>query len=159
VKRLILALTFGILATPAFAQERATGSAELIGGWLGYVDDDQDNRGVVGFALKFHTSPRVAVGPELMYVIGPHGDRDTILTGNVTIEMLTGRVTPFVVAGGGLFHQSVDFGSFKYTSTEGAFTAGAGVRFNVTDRFYIAPEARIGWELHSRVSVALGVRF
>jgi opacity protein-like surface antigen len=159
MKRFTLALTFVMLASPAFAQERPKGAAELTGGWLGYVDEGTDNRGLIGAAVKFHPSPRVAVGPELVYVIGPHGDRDVILTGNVTVDLLNARVTPFVVAGGGLFHQSVNFGSFKYTSTEGAFTAGAGMKFNVTDRFYIAPEARIGWELHTRVSVAIGSRF
>jgi hypothetical protein len=33
------------------------------------------------------------------------------------------------------------------------------LRVFVTDRVYIAPEVRVGWELHLRTSVAAGFQF
>lgn len=151
------------MASSAEAQDRRNGAIEGIGGWAGFVDDDTIDYGIVGAAAKWNVSPRVAVGPELVYMIGPRTGRNLMLTGNVTVDVLDGPVTPFVVVGAGLFRHSDDFGNFglrgRFSSTEGAFTAGGGVRIAVGDRFYIAPEARVGWELHTRLSVAAGWRF
>jgi hypothetical protein len=149
------------LTASAFAQESRRGAVEGIGGWAGFVDEETVSHTVVGAAAKWYVSPRVAIGPELVYMIGPATDRDLMLTGNVTVDAFTdGAVTPFFVAGGGVFRHSFDFGDRgKFSSTEGAFTAGGGVRILIGDRFYIAPEARLGWELHARLSVAAGWRF
>jgi hypothetical protein len=46
-----------------------------------------------------------------------------------------------------------------YTSTEGAFTAGGGVRTLLGDRIILGGDVRIGWELHIRVGGTIGVRF
>jgi len=146
-------------ATSALAQDRR-GSAEAVGGWVGFVDESPVNHGIFGGAVKWHPSPRVAIGPEVVYMIGPGSDRDLFVTGNVTFDVFAGRpVTPFFVVGGGMMHHTENFGFQKFSSNEGAFTGGGGVRFAIGDRFYIAPEARLGWELHSRLSVAAGWRF
>lgn len=148
------------MASSASAQDRRQGSVEAIGGWAGFVDEDTIDHSVFGAAAKWNVSPRVAIGPELVYMIGPGSDRDLMLTGNVTFDLFDGPVTPFFVVGGGLFRHSDDFGARgSFSSMEGAFTGGGGVRIAVGDRFYIAPEARIGWELHARLSVAAGWRF
>ena len=148
------------LAQSAGAQDRHKGSVEAVGGWTGFVDDAMINHGIVGGAARWNVSPRVSIGPEIVYMIGPGDDRDLFLTGNVTFDVFSNRrVTPFFVAGGGLFRHSdrVGFGSFS--STEGAFTGGGGVRFLIGERFYLAPEARLGWELHTRLSMSAGWRF
>jgi hypothetical protein len=123
------------------------------------VDDATIDHGVVGGAMRFHLSPRISVGPELQYMIGPDSDRDLILTGNLTFDVLPPdrKVTPFLVAGGGLFRHSNSFGGRSFSSSEGAFTAGGGVRAWVSDRVFVAGEARLGWELHWRFSGTVGV--
>ncbi len=150
-----------LMANAASAQDRPTGALEATAGWAGFVDEETINHTLIGAAAKWYVSPRVAVGPELVYMIGPRSDRDLMLTGNVTVDFVPGRaVTPFVVAGGGLFRHSDDFGARgKFSSTEGAFTAGLGARIALGDRWYLAPEARLGWELHTRLSVAAGYRW
>jgi hypothetical protein len=148
-----------MLATAASAQERPQGAADLVGAWVGYADESSLDRALVGAAVKWQPSRHVAIGPELDYVIGPHGDRDLIVTGNLTVDILARRVTPFIVVGGGFSHQSIPLDHGTYTATHAAFTGGGGVRFAVTEHFYIAPEARIGWELQTRVGVAIGSRF
>jgi hypothetical protein len=84
-----------------------------------------------------------------------------VLTGNVTVDLLglpTRSTMPFVVAGGGLFQTRQRFRGERFTSTEGAFTVGAGVRSRVNERVTIGLDARIGWEPHVRLGGVLGVR-
>jgi hypothetical protein len=96
-------------------------------------------------------------------MIGPDSDRDLILTGNLVVDVLAPtadrprRTTPYVVVGGGLFRHSDRFQSGTFTSTEGAFTAGVGVRGWTSDRVFLALDARLGWEPHLRVAGTVGI--
>ncbi len=96
-------------------------------------------------------------------MVGPGADRDLIVTGNVMFDVLAPtaagprRVTPFLVAGGGLFRHSDRFPSGTFSSTEGAFTLGLGVRAWTTRRTFVAVDARLGWEPHLRVAATVGV--
>jgi len=73
-----------------------------------------------------------------------------VATGNMTWDVLAPtnrrphRVTPFLIAGGGLFQVREHFFNGTYTSSEGAFTAGGGVRASVGDRVTVGFETRIG---------------
>ena len=110
--------------------------------------------------VRLYLAP-VSVGPELVYI---HGDNHShlMVTGNVTWDLLAptnGRppaITPFLVVGGGCFQTRETFFSGSFTSREGAFTAGGGVRSVVGDRVTIGADARIGWELHLRVNGLVG---
>jgi hypothetical protein len=149
-------------ASPASAQtgaSRPPAAAELTAGYAGFVDDAMIDHGVIAGALRFHLLPRISVGPEVQYMIGPGDDRDVILTGNLTVDVLPPgrRATPYFVAGGGFFHHSDRFGASTFSSTEGAFTAGGGVRGWLNDRVYVAGDFRVGWELHYRVAGTIGV--
>ena len=160
MKAFAFALLFLSLAQSAGAQDRRKGAVEAVGGWTGFVDDAMINHGIFGGAARWNVSPRLSVGPEVVYMVGPGDDRDLFLTGNVTFDVFSRRpVTPFFVVGGGLFRHSDTVGIGSFSSTEGAFTAGGGVRFLIGDRFYLAPEARLGWELHTRLSISAGWRF
>jgi hypothetical protein len=160
--RIVVAAFAGIVYTTsgsAFAQT-APASAEGFLGHAGFLDDATINHSVWGAAARWYVLPRVAVGPELVYFKGPRDDRDLVLTGNLTFDFVAGRrITPFLVAGGGLFRHTDKFSGQTFTSTEGTFTAGGGVRVPVGQHLYIAPELRVGWEPHYRVNVALGWRF
>lgn len=136
---------------------------ELTAGYASFLDDGPIGHTVFGGALRGHLSPRISIGPEVVYMVGPGDDRDLFLTANLTFDILSprpgraGRVTPFLVAGGGLMRRSDRFGGVGYSSTEGAFTAGGGVRAWLTPRVYVASELRVGWEPHVRVTGTLGV--
>ncbi|HXW08653.1 MAG TPA: hypothetical protein VD833_25705 [Vicinamibacterales bacterium] len=153
----LLLLMLAGIPFPVMAQPPGTpaGAAELTVGYAGFVDDATIDHAVFGGAVRFPLSPRVSIGPELQYMIGPGEDRDLILTGNLTLDLLPPhqRATPFFVIGGGLFRHADMFGS----STEGAFTAGGGVRSWLTERVYVAAELRVGWELHYRLTGTVGV--
>lgn len=153
-----LAAILTVLASCAFAQDRRSAAAEGFAGYAGFVDEEIIGHTVFGGAARWYLLPRLAVGPELVYMIGPGDDRDLVFTGNVTFDFLAAphAVTPFLVAGGGIFRHSDKFGGRSFSSTEGSFTGGGGVRIPVGERLYVAPEFRIGWEPHYRFSVAVG---
>lgn len=159
-----LALLVALLPGRAFAQDRPRAAAELSAGWVGFADDGVVGEGMVGGTARWYMSPRVSVGPEVLFIQGSNHSH-FVLTGNVNVDLLSpvdGRpraVTPFLVAGGGLFLTRETFLNGPFTSTEGAFTAGGGVRARAGDHLTFGVDSRIGWELHVRVNGFVGIQF
>lgn len=157
----MFALALVLLPCHALAQE---GAVEVTGGYAGFVDDATKHHGVVGGSARYYLSRRVSIGPEIVHMRGPGGDRDLFVTGNVTVDFGTSggrppRIVPFVVVGAGLMRHSDRFGATTFTSSEGAVTGGAGVRGWVTDRVFVAGDVRLGWELHLRTTASVGWAF
>ena len=161
-----LTLCLALTAGGAFAQSsepRPAPAIEFLAGYAGFVDDATIDHSIYGAAGRVYLTPRLAIGPELVYMRGPGDDRDLYLTGNVTFDLLSPRqgrprrVTPFIVGGGGFFQHKDRVGSFSFTSYEGAFTAGGGVRGWITQRVYALADVRFGWELHTRINGGIGI--
>jgi len=146
------------------AQVRPGPAAEFSAGWVGFADDGVVSEGVVGGTVRWHLSPRVSIGPEVLFIEGSNHSH-FVLTGNVTFDLLSPvnskprAITPFVVAGGGLFQTRESFRQGPFTSTEGAFTVGGGVRVRAGEHVTFGVDSRIGWELHVRVNGFVGVQF
>jgi hypothetical protein len=132
-------------------------------GWAGFGDDGVIHHGLFGAGGRFYLSRRFSLGPELVYMAGPGQDSDLMLTGNLWVDLLAPtpakprRTTPFLVVGGGWFHRSDAFASGTFSSSEGAFTAGVGIRGWVSERVSLGADARLGWEPHFRVAGTVGV--
>jgi hypothetical protein len=162
------ALFAGALAMPlagrALAQETPATALELAAGALLFPDDGTVTEGMVGGSGRYYVLPRLAIGPEIAYVSGSNHSH-LMVTGNVTFDFVRPvsgrppRITPFLLAGGGLFHTRDQTPRGGFNSNEGAFTAGGGVRGFVSDRVFIGAEARIGWELHLRFNGFVGWRY
>jgi len=154
------ALLVAPMADRAAAQDRPGLAVDFAAGWVGFADDGIVSEGLIGGAARRYLSPRISVGPEVAY-IGGDNHSHLMVTGNVTCDLLPTngprRVTPFVVVGGGLFQTREHFVSGTFTSREGAFTGGGGVRALVGDRVPIGIDARVGWELHVRVNGLVGL--
>ena len=160
-------VVFVLLAAPmahtAVAQDRPGPAVELAAGWVGFADDGIVSEGLVGGAARWYLLPRFSVGPELVYIHGPNHSH-LVVTGNVTWDVLAPtnrrphRVTPFLVAGGGVFQTRERFLNGSYTSSEGAFTAGGGLRAFVGDRVTVGFETRLGWEPHIRINGLVGLQ-
>jgi Outer membrane protein beta-barrel domain len=144
----------------AMAQANAgTFAVEGAAGYAGFADEGVVGHSLVGGAARWYLSPRLAIGPEIAYMEGEGDHSDLMLTGNVTLDLAERRgrgAVPYLVVGGGLFQTRDKFVGETFTSSEGAFTAGGGVRVFLTDRLYVAPEFRGGWEPHFRLSVSIG---
>jgi hypothetical protein len=166
IRILVLTLAFGmvLMASSAEAQSTRKGgpdAVEVFAGYAGFVDDATIDHAVFGGAGRFYISPRVSLGPEVTYMRGPDLDRDLFVMGNLTWDMIPSRVsrpprvTPFLIAGAGFFlHQDRYLDSW---GSEGAFSAGGGVRVWLTDRAYALVDVRIGWELHTRITGGIGI--
>jgi hypothetical protein len=165
----IPAIVLGAALTllPASVEAQQTRAvAEFSAGWIGFPDDGVVvSETPIGGTVRWHLTPRVSVGPEIVWISGSNHSH-LALTGNVTFDLLgptNGRpapVTPFIVVGGGMFQTRESFvNGGDFTSTEGAFTAGGGVRANPSDRITVGVEARLGWETHIRINGFVGVRF
>jgi hypothetical protein len=157
-------LVLASLVRHASAQEKPSPAVELAAGALLFADDGIATEGFVGGTGRVYLTPRVSVGPEISYISG-NNHSHLMLTGNVTFDLVhpaggqPRRVTPFVTLGAGLFRTRELFpGNETFTSTEGAFTAGGGVRTLIGRRLFVGAEARIGWELHIRLNALVGVQ-
>ena len=160
----IAMIVLALVPTALAAQERPGAVAEFSAGWIGFPDDgEMVSEGVVGGAARWYVTPRVSVGPELLWINGEN-HRHLVLTGNMTFDLLPPvadqprKVTPFIVLGGGLFQTHETFFAGDFTSTEGAFTVGGGLRARAGDRVAYGIDARIGWESHLRLNGFIGVR-
>ena len=149
-----------LLAGPAdlaAAQDQPRFAVEFSAGWVGFADDGIVSEGLIGSAARWYPLPRVGFGPELSYLSGTNHSH-VVLTGNMTFDVFAPArsgarsVTPFLIVGGGVFRTRESFFNGTFTSSEGAFTAGGGVRARVAEDVAVGVDARVGWELHLRVS-------
>ena len=139
--------------TASYAQESASRLAiDISGGYAAFVDEAPIDHLTLGGGMRWRLTPKVSVGPEFVFMRGPDDDRDIFLTGKVIVDFMPDRlVSPYFVADGGAMLHGDRFYSGPYWSSEGALSAGGGVRINVSPRVSIAPELRIGWEPHVRI--------
>lgn len=151
-----------LFARPAAAQGRLPVALEVTSGWSGFLDESWIDHAIIGGAARIYLTPRLSIGPECVYMIGPGHDRDLFVMGNVTFDAYrqsgsgARRVSPYFLVTGGYYLHRNRVGPFSFTSHEGGFTTGGGVRAFVTDRIYVAPEMRLGWEPHLRATVTVG---
>ena len=166
-----LALVSGFLVAPipAAAQDRPRPMIEAVVGTSGFVDEVMDHFLTIGAGARWFVTPRVAVGPEIVTQRGADEASNLTVTGNVTFDFVHDqpgrRVVPYVVAGGGYLRQRTIVGSGPgsnvlrpFTSTEGTLSGRVGARVSMGQRFYVAPEFRLGWEPELRITVMIGIR-
>lgn len=152
-----------VAVRPVAAQERPAPRLDGNVGWVGFADDGVVSEAMAGVAARWYVGPRISLGPELVFISG-NNHHHFVVTGNLTFDVRgpsadgRERLTPFFVAGGGLFRTTESFPNGDYASTEGAITAGGGIRAPIGDRVSIGVDARIGWELHVRVNALASVR-
>jgi hypothetical protein len=157
----VTACVLGLVgALPAAAQApSAVPNLTFTGGYAAFVDDGRIDHGAFGAGAEWVVTRHIALGPEVLYMVGPDSDRDLFVVAVARIGILpfTSPVSPFVTAGAGLLRHSDDIYGQSFSSNEGAFIVGGGVRIAASPRVFIAPEFTLGWEPHMRVSVNVGV--
>ena len=149
------------LVHPAAGQSSAAAPDLLVtGGRAAFVDDAVIGHWVAGAGVAWTPWRHMAVGPEVLYMVGPRSDRDLFVLGVARFGVVPfGRpVVPFVTTGAGVLrHTDASYGR-AFSSTEMGLVFGGGVRIQPTSRVFIAPEVTLGWEPHLRASVTVGIR-
>lgn len=152
--------------TPPKAEVKGTVGGSTFG-------DGEVPHGVFGGSVRFYLTRRLSVEPEVLYMYHSRNDKDFILQPNLAFDITdpTGRVVPYVIGGAGLLHHrgrfvGTDLSTFPprpfdvtVSSTTWTASAGAGVKIFVSDRVFIAPEARIGREPVLRGTFSVGYVF
>jgi hypothetical protein len=159
----IMVLFFGVSSQ---AQDKPT--AELratVGQRSAILESACSNGGQImgGGAARYYFTPRVSAGPEVLFMRACDRQVFTFyhprLTATIDLAMdlrQSGRIRPYLVAGIGVVRHE----SRASTLSKIEFNGGAGARFFVNDRLFIAPEFRAGGEVaFMRFSVSVGWLF
>ncbi len=151
-------------AASASAQDRPPPIIEAVTGYAGFVDENWIDRTMIGAGARVFVTSRIAIGPEYVYLHGARDEHDWTLTGNATIDLLVERgparrrVVPYITVGGGYLRQTTQIPRGPYTSAEGTLSGGLGARIALGQRFFVAPEFRMGYEPEVRIGVTIGIR-
>jgi hypothetical protein len=163
-KGMLAAVVAGMLVAATEGQAQETGrpiTIEGTVGWSAFADDDSIEHTVFGGGARIPLTPRLSVGPEVTYMIGPGSDRDLFVLGTLWFDFFRPRpglrVVPFLVASGGFMHHRNEFVGEAFSGNEGATYGGGGVRVRFNDRLYAGVDARIGWEPHLRLAGHVGI--
>lgn len=143
---------------PETSSGRRAGQIDVQGtvGYAGFVDDSfiDLHHFLAGGGVRIYLSERMSLQPELLYMQQSPADRDVALLANLAGDLRGrgNRVTPYWIVGAGILHHRGAF--FSGTTLTGG--AGIGVRVFVSERWFVAPEVRLGWEPFMRATVSLG---
>ena len=159
----IMVGSVGALPSAAAAQGLPRPAAEFSAGWAGFVEDSNVDGRMAGGSARVYITPRLSIGPDVAFMTGPNTITNLLATGDVWFDLsrsAAGRrqIMPYLLAGDGIFRYCERFATGRFSHTEGGFTGGGGVRIPLGASAYVAPEVRIGWELHVRASVTIGIQ-
>lgn len=141
--RVILLVFFETTLLAQGIQARFTAGSTI------FADDGPVYETTIGGSLRYYFSRRWSVEPEFLFARNKSGsitDRNYFLWGNVAFDFLQRdrRIVPYWYAAPGLVRHTTVFNQFTFTNYEAAFGTGAGVRFKLSDRVFVAPQVRIG---------------
>jgi hypothetical protein len=172
--RTLLAITGALcgVTQPTLAQDRPAPIVEAVVGRSGFIDEAWDYFTTFGGGARVFVTPRLAIGPEVVYLSGTLDSLDAsnlAVTGNITFDFVRDdgkrRAIPYFAAGAGYLRQETLVGGgpgstalAPYTSSEVTLSAGVGARIAFSSLVFIAPEFRLGWEPESRIAVTIGIR-
>lgn len=146
------------------APRAAVAQQRIVEGHVGktwFADEGAIEHNVGGGGARFFVTNRIAIGPEIIYMNGPGLDEDWFLTGNATVDIgplrWRSRVMPYAIMGAGVMHHSNMTDARPISATGGTVTLGGGARIRIGDRWFVAPEARIGVEPQVRIGISVGL--
>ncbi|MBL8636349.1 MAG: OmpA family protein [Myxococcales bacterium] len=100
-------------------------------------DNGFDHSAIVGLRIAYVPIPRLAIEAELGIIPTSTHDGSSRLgvlsaRGHLLLNLLTGRVRPFLLAGGGGMFSMMAIGSKLPADSEGALHAGGGLQVDIT---------------------------
>jgi hypothetical protein len=146
--------------TAGSGAEDRQGAVEVRGTFGGSYFLDAPTHFVGGGSVRFYLTRRLSFEPELLYMRGSRSDQDLVFTANLALDFATSkRVKPYVIGGVGFLHHRELTGAGTFSATGWSGSGGVGVKVFLTEKLFIAPEARVGWEPLFRVTGSIGYRF
>ena len=164
MKKFVLSFILFGLSSLAFSEEPVGTHAlegKFIFGTSAFIDEDIPfDHSIIGGSIPIRVSDNLSLEPQVLYMKGPRSDRDLTLTGNVIYNLATReRFTFYVVGGAGLLRHSERFGAVEFVSSEWTASGGIGAKVFLTEKVFVAPEFRFGWEPLLSTTAAIGYSF
>lgn len=163
LRRGVLSTLLGLLMPVVAAAQNPQSDRTRLEAHLGqawFLDESAIRHDVVGIGASRMVSSRFWLRATLTHMRGPGQDRDWLLLGHVAFDVVPDRhaAVPFVVLG---------VGANRYTNSHygrdierfgPVILLTAGVRVRLGDRWFVAPEAALGFEPQARLGITFGVR-
>lgn len=128
-----------------------------------FIDEDFIEHAVTGGSVRLGLAGRWSIEPQFLYMRAGAHDQDFYVLTNLVYDLETrGRVTPYLIAGGGVLWHRATFGRSResvFTSRGWHLDGGAGARIRLGQRWNLASEVRLGIEPFFQVHAGLGYTF
>jgi hypothetical protein len=126
-----------------------------------FADESADVHQWYGGAVRVYVTSRLAIEAEAGYLRLNRDHYDVLLLPNVSYDFrsLDKRVIPYVIGGAGYLRTTDRFLSGSFSSSTWVAEGGGGAKIYLTGGLLIAPEFRVGSELHIRAGAGLGYTF
>jgi hypothetical protein len=151
-------LLFCVVTKPALAANEA----ELILGAAAFLDEDIPfDHFLIGASYKLEMTEKFSIKPQFMMLFGPGQARYYAIMGHIVYDLFEREnVVLYVSGGAGLLHQRDRFGPGPaFSGNEVIVNGGIGVQIHFSERFFISPEFRIGFEPLFLGTVNIGYSF
>jgi hypothetical protein len=160
VKSSIIFLALIFVSSFAFCEE-SDFAAKFIFGTSAFLDEDIPfDHSIFGGSILIRLTKKLSIEPQFLYMNGPGSDRDLNLTGNVVYDLATiDRFTFYVVGGAGILSNTQRFSRGDFTANEWTANGGVGAKFFITEKLFVSPEFRFGWEPLLTATAAIGYQF
>ena len=173
---LVFAVIFSVAYRVAAQEDRRPPKAEIkfLAGVSTFTNDPTNNyhHTIVGGAVRYYVTRHISLEPEVLYMWRGQNDRDVVITPHLALDLLdpAKKVVPYVMAGVGVEHRRDLIRYFDFFNGNQLVTrridgyvwsanAGAGVKFFLGKRLFVAPEVRTGHEPSRRFSISIGYVF
>lgn len=123
-------------------------------GYTSFLDEAPDNHLLVAGSARFYITRKFSVEPEVQYLRRDSRHPDWVFVPNFTYDFKTGRRT--------LCHHRPRRATKlrqQFQPHRRIYQWGQWGQALFTDRWFIAPEFRLGLEPHARLSAAIGYSF
>jgi hypothetical protein len=149
-----LALVWLTCSVSCFGQRQIDLKGSI--GLASFVDESFDDHLLTGASARIYITRRFSIEPEILYLRENSSHSDLMFTPNLVWDFGGRRMAPYVTGGIGVIRSS-DSGFLRsFSNTDAVVSAGGGAKVYLNDGWFVAPEARIGFEAHVRLSVGVG---
>ena len=126
-------------------------------GYATFIDESDQSHAVIGGSVRQYITNRLSIEPELLFLYKDRTDKDILFQPNIAYDFgrRGSKFQPYLIGGVGVVHTIQP----RFTVTDWTFSGGAGVKIWMNERWYIAPEGRLGFEPILRLQVSFGYRF
>ena len=137
-----------LLADDSKAEVRAT-----FGGTRIFLDEPFST--TAGGSISFRLAERIGIEPQILFSKSTDF-REVSVFGNAIFDLTDAnrRMIPYLIAGAGIVNQTdkrIDFNSTDLTAY-----GGFGVRAYFSNGFFVAPEARLGFNAFPQITISIG---